>query len=55
MNFREYLNFLFGNVLRSPSIKGMAAAMIALSLGAVLASMFKKSGSQPEAQGRKAA
>jgi hypothetical protein len=57
MNFREYLNFLFGNALRTPFIKYTTAAMITVSLGAVAVGMWRKArgGGQSAASQRKAA
>jgi hypothetical protein len=57
MNFREYLNFLFGNAFRTPFIKSTAAIMVTLSLGVVAVGMWRKArgGGKSGPQQRKAA
>ena len=42
MNFRDFINFIYGSALRTPFIKSTAAVMVTLSLGAVAVGLWRK-------------
>jgi hypothetical protein len=57
MNFRDFINFTYGNAFRTPFIKYTTAAVITVSLGAVAVGMWRKArgGGQSAPSQRKAA
>jgi hypothetical protein len=42
MNFRDFINFIYGSAFRTPFIKSTAAVMVTLTLGAVAVGMWRK-------------